>query len=92
MGINISAKLMVGKKYGDMSELLDEDEMFWVDDALDNGVLDYASPYYDSPRSEWWVGYELEPEDIQEHLEKLKDEFIFEFGITPEIVVTPDVN
>ena len=52
MSIDISAKLLYGTPYSDLPEEILEE----VDEMLDNGELDYASPYYDAPRSEWIVG------------------------------------
>ena len=55
MGIDISAKLIYGLPYSDLpEEILGE-----VNEMLDNGELDYASPYYDAHRSEWIVGVEI---------------------------------
>ena len=55
MGIDISAKLIYGCHYSDLpEEILDE-----VNEMLDNGELEYASPYYDAPRDEWIVGVEI---------------------------------
>lgn len=55
MSIDIDAMLIYGVPYSEIPDDLIED----VDKLLDNGELDYASPYYDSPRSEWIVGFEL---------------------------------
>ena len=52
MGIDISAKLIYGIPYADLPEEILEG----VDEMLDNGELDYASPYYDAPRDGWIVG------------------------------------
>lgn len=55
MGIQISAVLIYGCYYSELpEEVLDE-----VNEMLDDGRLDYASPYYDSSKSEWIVGFEL---------------------------------
>ena len=55
MGIDIEAKLIYGLPYADLpEEILDE-----VNEMLDNGEIDYASPTYDSPRDEWIVGVEV---------------------------------
>lgn len=55
MGIDISAKLIYGLPYSELpEEILDA-----VDEMLDNGDLDYASPYYDAPRDRWIVGVEI---------------------------------
>ena len=68
MRIDIGAKLIYGCYYSDLPEEILEE----VDEMLDDGTLEYASPYYDAPRDEWIVGVEIacyghEPEDI-EHL------------------------
>ena len=56
MGIDISAKLIYGLPYEDIpEEILDE-----VNAMLDDGELEYASPYYDAPRGEWIVGVDVE--------------------------------
>ena len=55
MGIYISAKLIYGLPYSDLPEEI----LKIVDNMLDNGELDYASPYYDAPRNEWIVGVEI---------------------------------
>lgn len=52
MGMFISAKLIYGVPYEDIPEDITDD----VDEMLDNGELDYASPTYDAPRDEWIVG------------------------------------
>ena len=52
MGIDISAKLIYGLNYSDLPEEILEE----VNEMLDNGELEYASPYYDAPREEWIVG------------------------------------
>ena len=47
MGIDISAKLIYGCNYSYLpKDILDE-----VDEMLDDGILEYASPYYDAPLS-----------------------------------------
>ena len=52
MGIDISAKLIYGLPYSELpEEILDE-----VDELLDDGILEYAGPYYDAPRDEWIAG------------------------------------
>lgn len=58
MGMDVSAKLMYGVSYDDLIDLED------LDDLLDDGDLDYAAPYYDAPRDEWFVGVEVD--DYQE--------------------------
>jgi hypothetical protein len=55
MSIVIDAMLIYGVPYSEIPDDLIEE----VDKLLDNRELDYASPYYDSPRSEWIVGKEI---------------------------------
>ena len=55
MGIDIEAKLIYGTPYSDLPEEILEE----VNEMLDNGELDYASPYYEAPRDEWSVGVEI---------------------------------
>lgn len=52
MGMSIDAKLIYGVPYTDIPEELIEQ----VDEMLDEGTLDYASPWYDSSRKDWIVG------------------------------------
>lgn len=56
MGMSIDSMLMVGLNYENLCDNVDQE---LVDDLLDSGELDYASPHYDSPRSQWFVGVEL---------------------------------
>ena len=58
MGIHIRAKLIYGLPYSDLPEEVLEE----VNEMLDNGGLDYASPsVLFAPRDEWIVGvYSLE--------------------------------
>ncbi len=53
MGFDNSAVVIVGLSVDELG--LSEDE---VHDLLNEG-LEYASPYYDSPTSEWALGYIL---------------------------------
>lgn len=53
MGISMSAKLLYGAEYEELSTLDN------LDDMLDEGDLDYASPYYDSDKDSWIVGVQL---------------------------------
>ncbi len=76
MGIDISAKLMYGLRYSDVPEDIIEQ----VDEDLDNGELDYASPYYDAPRSKWIIGadnycYGHSYSALLEQLEDAEDDF-----------------
>jgi len=55
MGIDVDAKLIYGLHYSDLPEDILED----VDEMLDDGTLDYASPFYDSGKEVWVVGVEI---------------------------------
>ena len=73
MGIDIGAKLIYGVPYSDLPEETLEE----VDEMLDDGTLEYASPYYDASRDEWIVGvgiacYGHEPEDIENLMGNIK--------------------
>ena len=66
----VLAKLIYGCNYSDLpEEILDE-----VNEMLDDGSLDCASPYYDAPRGDWIVGVEVDCYgkqilDLKNHLE-----------------------
>ena len=75
MGIDISAKLIYGLPYEAIpEEILDE-----VNEMLDYGGLDYASPYYGAPQDEWIVGVEVDcyghgPSEIYKQCKILEEE------------------
>lgn len=86
MGLDISAKLIYGLPYSDLPEEILEE----VDEMLDNGELDYASPYYDAPRDEWIVGVEITAwkkghYDLGYEISQIDDEI-------PEILVSDDID
>lgn len=56
MGIDIEAMMIYGLPYKDLPEEILEE----VDELLDSGELDYASPWYDSPRHKWIVGVKVD--------------------------------
>ena len=86
MGIDISAKLIYGCNYSNLPEDILEE----VDEMLDNGELDYASPYYDAPRDRWIVGVEIsawrrDHYDLGYEISRIDDEI-------PEILVSDDID
>ena len=86
MGVNIEAKLIYGTPYSDLPEEILED----VNEMLDDGSLDYASPYYDAPRDEWIVGVEIKAwkkghYDLGYEISQIDDEI-------PEILVSDDID
>ena len=86
MVIDISAKLIYGLPYSGLPEEI----LKIVDNMLDNGELDYASPYYDAPRSKWIVGVEITAwkkghYDLGYEISQIDDEI-------PEILVSDDID
>ena len=93
MGIDISAKLLYGLPYSDLpEEILDE-----VNEMLDDGELEYASPYYDAPRDEWIVGVNfpcwnkglvdllIEADNMKWDVPKIIRGFDLGFYVTPDV-------
>ena len=56
MSVDITAALIYGLRYKDLPEEIIEE----VNDLLQDEELDYASPWYDSPRHEWIIGVEVD--------------------------------
>ena len=99
MGMQIDSKLIYGMRYIDLVDKLSEDQIEELQEALDDGEVDYASPYYDSPRDRWIVGYEISDGFTLETLDSLKQElvdtekdFVERFGIRGVVYCTPDVT
>lgn len=93
MGIDISAKLIYGLPYEDIpEEILDE-----VNEMLDSGELEYASPYYDAPRDRWIVGLGfpcwnkglvdllIEADNMKWDVPKIIRDFDLGFYVTPHV-------
>lgn len=89
MSIDIDAMLIYGVHYSEIpDDLIDE-----VDKLLDNGELDYASPYYDSPRSEWIVGLSCDVNgneyiDLPNRYMGIPEEIVgldFKFYVSPHV-------
>lgn len=66
MGIDYDGKLLVGGHFEDVSEIVEKTIEACTDEygmceseALEELGLDYASPYYDCPLEECWVGFEF---------------------------------
>ncbi len=86
MSVNISAALIYGLPYSNLPEEILEE----VDEMLDNGELDYASPYYDAPRDGWIVGVEITAwrkghYDLGYEISQIDDEI-------PEVLVGDDID
>ncbi|CAN7190884.1 hypothetical protein [Acidovorax sp. LjRoot117] len=92
MGISMDAMLLYGVGFDELSELEDLGEL------LDNGEMDYASPYYDSPRDEWVVGVALPSEipgeaEMLEFIRQAKAEFESMTGGLPgRLIVSPNIT
>lgn len=88
MGISISAKLLYGMRYSSLVDGLSEDQIEQLDEDLEYGGIEYASPYYYSDKESWFVGYEL-PEDFDfkgmrvftEALEEIEGSWVERFGV-----------
>lgn len=92
MGLDISSKLMYGLFYKVAIEGLSEEEIDEVDAALEDGEIEYASPYYDASREEWFIGFEIgECFDVNgigvftEDLMGVHDMFIYRFRKNGEV-------
>ena len=59
MSIDYDAKIIYGARYIDIVGALSQEEVDELDEQLNYGEIDYASPYYDAPRDRRIVGYEL---------------------------------
>ena len=92
MGMSIDALLIYGADYEEVSEVEGIDEM------LDSGEIEYASPYYDAPRDEWIVGIELPSEmdgeaEMTAAIRNAKEEFErLTNGLPGRIIVSPHIT
>ena len=59
MGMSIDSKLLYGMNYRELYENISEDAQGQLDEDLNYGDIEYASPYYDADRDTWFVGYDL---------------------------------
>ena len=77
MGIDVSAKLMYGTYYEEAIEHLTEEEVDELNEALDCGSVEYASPYYDADRDSWFIGYDMGEcfrlDDVHTFVDELKE-------------------
>lgn len=88
MSIDISVKLMVGLQYSDLTQGMSIDDIEALDEDLDCGEVDYASPYYDCLREDWFVGYEtacINPEKIASVILALTNQFELKYNKIPEV-------
>lgn len=59
MSVDVSSKLMYGLFYKDAIEGLTEDAIDKINEKLDDGEIEFASPHYDACRGEWFIGFSL---------------------------------
>lgn len=99
MGIDISSRLMLGASYDELGEFFekiielgDTDEHAGCEDASDviECYFEYASPTYDSPHDEWFIGFNLFNdhyinEDWWEDVWEKAKEFELLTGVKPRI-------
>lgn len=100
MGIDISSATIVGLPYDQFIEQYQknytDDAQELIDQLLDDGELDYASPYYDSDRDNWVIGYassdwNISVEEFTKELTETKDRFVKDFGFEPKVFVSAHV-
>lgn len=92
MGIEYSAKLVVGLPYDEFSEFFSDDV---AGDCEEKG-LEYVSPYYDAPSEHWVIGvkvaktgdYDWTYVDVDQH-KKAHDRFTEITGLTGKLILSP---
>lgn len=101
MGMDISSATIVGLPYDEFIEQYQkiaevEDAQEVIDQMLDDGELDYASPDCYSGRYNWVIGYassdwNISVEEFTKELTETKDCFVKDFGFEPKVFVSADV-
>lgn len=79
---------MVGLQYDDLTQGMSIDDIETLDEELDQGDVEYASPYYDCPRDRWFVGYEITCTDVNEIgsvIDALTKYFMLKYNKIPEV-------
>lgn len=56
MSTEYCAVMIIGRPYSELKEKLSEEEMERLDEMLDMGEIEYASPFFDAERDYWVVG------------------------------------
>lgn len=102
MGMSISACLIVGLPYEDLYNscaMHGGDELQEaLDEMIDYGEIDTASPYYDSPRDVWIVGYAMSSvyetvgDEFVDEFKKKQVKFLELFGSRPRLYAAEDVT
>lgn len=99
MGIDINSKLLYGMRYDNLVDQLTNEQVEQLDEALEWGEIESASPYYDASKDRWFVGYAL-PEDFDltgvrfflGSLEEAEEKFKSRFGRTGTVRSCNDVT
>lgn len=94
MGIDTEGKYILGASYEDFKEKYKGDKD--IDELLDDGELEYASPWYDSDRNNWFVGCDVGyvNTDVNTAIEGIlqeAEEFKKEFGFEPKLYCSAHV-
>lgn len=70
MGIDIRDRLMVGATYDELTEFFEkkideheEDEYLYDAGDVIEEYFDHMSPYYDSSRYEWFIGFRVDNDE-----------------------------
>ena len=99
MGINISAKLLYGRYYSEIVDDMGDDAVELLNEEIYDGEFETASPWYDSDRKYWFIGYPLEQEfdylgmrGFVERLKQAEDRFVDRFGTTGYVLAVRDVT
>lgn len=99
MGIDISAKLLYGRYYTEIVDHMDDDAVELLNEEIYDGEFETASPWYDSDRERWFVGYELvqyfdnfEVGIFMKSLEDAENKFKERFGTTGYVLAVQDVT
>jgi len=104
MSTSISAKLMYGWNYQELIQHLSDDLLEQLDEDIDYGIIDSASPWYDSDRKDWIIGEwilvnSLSTNDLLQRLQESpwspeNGELVYKLSeiLQPRFYVTPDVT
>ena len=101
MGVDNSSTTIIGlpndkfiEEYQKSTKVEDAEEI--IDQLLDDGELDYASPWYDSSRDYWVIGYassylDITTNEFTKEITETKERFIKDFGFEPKVFVSAHV-
>lgn len=99
MGMDISSRLMYGRYYKELVEHMTDEQVEKLDEDLDGGAIECASPWYDSSHKNWFIGADLvedfDLEGVRAFLDSLAEaEKWFEeaFGMKGTVLSVPDVT